>query len=113
MLEDLDTIDLVMQGDPGEVIIKIIDGGVTIDAAEFNTLLKAKISQAINALADDGNFEEAGRPDRLRIEVVHRIPRPPFEDGAVYTINTPASMPRPLAISMVFVTRESRYSMPE
>jgi hypothetical protein len=44
---------------------------------------------------------------------VHRIPRPPFEDGPVYTINTPASMPRPLAISMVFVTRESRYAMPE
>lgn len=61
MLEDLDTIDLVMQGEPGEVIIKIIDGGVTTDAAEFNTLLKAKIGQAINALADEGNFEGADR----------------------------------------------------
>ena len=113
MLEDLDTIDLVMQGEPGEVIIKIIDGGVTTDLEEFNALLKAKIGQAIDALADDGNYEAAGRPERLRIEVVHRIPRPPFQDGAVYTINTPASMPRPLAISMVFVTRESRYAMPE
>ena len=93
--------DLGWSGDPEEVVKWTRD--------EF----KAKISQAINALADEGNFEEAGRPDRLRIEVVHRIPRPPFEDGSVYTINTPASMPRPLAISMVFVTRESRYSMPE
>lgn len=102
-----------MQGEPGEVIIKIIDGGVTIDAAEFNTLLKAKISQAIHALTDDGNYEAAGRPERLRIEVVHRIPRPPFQDGPVYTINTPETMPRPLAISMVFVARESRYDTPE
>ncbi len=86
---------------------------MTTDAAEFNTLLKAKISQAINALADEGNFEEAGRPERLRIEVVHRIPRPPFEDGPVYTINTPAAMPRPLQVTLTFVSRESRYGTPE
>jgi hypothetical protein len=113
VLEDLDTIDLVMQGEPGEVIIKIIDGGVTTDLEEFNALLKAKIGQAIDALADDGNYEAAGRPERLRIEVVHRIPRPPFEDGPVYTINTPASMPRPLQVTLTFVSRESRYGTPE
>jgi len=74
VLEDLDTIDLVMQGEPGEVIIKIIDGGVTTDLEEFNALLKAKIGQAINALADDGNYEAAGRPERLRIRGRSRSP---------------------------------------
>jgi hypothetical protein len=44
---------------------------------------------------------------------VHRIPRPPVEDGPVYTINTPASMPRPLQVTLTFVSRESRYGTPE
>ena len=113
MLEDLDTIDLVMQGEPGEVIIKIIDGGVTTDPEEFNALLKAKIGQAIDALADDGNYEAAGRPERLRIEVVHCIPRPPYQDGAICQVGTSADMPRPLQVSLTFVSRDSRYGWPE
>lgn len=112
MLEDLDTVDLVMRGEPGQVIIKIIDGGVTTDPDEFTTLLKAKIAQAIEALADDGNFEAAGRPERLRIEVVHRIPRPPYQDGAIYDVSASADRTRPLQVSLVFVTRESRYATP-
>lgn len=113
MLEDLDTVDLVMKGEPGEVIIKIIDGGVTTDLEEFNALLNAKVGQAIDALADDGNYEAAGRPDRLRIEVVHCIPRPPYQDGAIYQVNASAGMPRPLQVTLTFVSRESRYGMPE
>jgi hypothetical protein len=112
MLEDLDSVDLVMKGEPGEVIIKIIDGGVTTDASEFDTLLKSKIAQAIRALGDDANFEAAGRPSRLRIEVVHLIPRPPYEDGAVYTIGSPAGTPRPLDVSLVFVTKSTPYNIP-
>jgi hypothetical protein len=109
MLEDLDTVDLVMKGEPGQVIIKIIDGGVTTDASRFEALLKAKIAQAIGSLGDEENFEAAGRPTRLRIEVVHMIPRPPYEDGAIYSISPHDGMGRPLDVSLVFVTKALRY----
>jgi hypothetical protein len=112
MLEDLDTIDMVIQTEPGDLVVKIIDGAVTTDEDEFARLLKAKIAQAILALEDDEYFESVGSPTRLRIEVVHFIPRPPYDDDVVYTVGPVAEATRPLDVSLVFVLRKPRYNMP-
>jgi hypothetical protein len=112
MLEDLDTVDIAMPGEPGEYIIKIIDGAVTTDPVEFDRLLKAKIALAVHSLDDEESFESAGRPTRLRIEVLHFIPRPPYLDDVVYTVGQRGDVGRLQNVTLTFVLRESRYNMP-
>jgi hypothetical protein len=71
MLEDLDSIDIVIQ-DPGKgVKFVIIDSGVTRAADEDKhlDLLNHKINCCLAYVEDDEKFEKLGHPDDITIEI--------------------------------------------
>ena len=108
MLEDLETIDMVIH-EPGQwVKFVVIDSGEMRkrDRERHLELLNHKVSQCIAMIEDDTKFDQLGRPEDITVEVRCAYP---VQSSAPLHRSVTFESGRVMDFKIVFVERGSIY----